>query len=416
MTINKLLVKIFAFAVVLIFSFRIFAVENTVNIYFFWAETCPHCAKEKIFLNNLKKEDPNIIVNNYEVSENQKNSNLLKAIGEKHNINVAGVPITIIGKDYLTGYLNDQTTGEQIKILIDKYGKEGDPNILKATIDDFVNKSKITFTPTPTSAPITKLENSDIKTSNLPEKINLPVFGPINLKNFSLPALTFIVALLDGFNPCAMWTLLFLISLLLGMQNKKRMWILGTAFIVTSAFVYFLFLSAWLNLFLFLGFVFWVRVIIGVIALGSGIYYLRDYWINKQGGCGVMENEKRQKVFKKLRDITQKQQFILAIGGIMLLAVAVNMIELICSAGLPAIYTQILALSDLPKWQYYFYLIFYIFIFMLDDLFVFFTAMLTLQAVGIQNKYSRFSHLIGGIIIIIIGLLLLFKPEFLMFN
>src|SRR4030066_981739 len=115
MKINKLLVKIFTFTVVLIFSFRIFAVENTVNIYFFWAETCPHCAKEKIFLNNLKKEDPNIIVNNYEVSENQKNSELLKVIGEKHNINVAGVPITIIGKDCLTGYLNDQTTGDQIK-------------------------------------------------------------------------------------------------------------------------------------------------------------------------------------------------------------------------------------------------------------------------------------------------------------
>jgi len=410
--------KIFLFLFFLFFSFKIFAVENTVNIYFFWSETCPHCAKEKIFLNNLAKNNANILVNYYEVSKNQENSNLLVEIGKKHNISVSGVPITIIGKDYLTGYLNDQTTGEQIKTLIDKYLIEGDQNILKTTIYDFYNKPKITITPTPspTSAPVTLINNSDIEKSSLPEKISLPIFGPVDIKNFSLPALTFIIALLDGFNPCAMWTLIFLISLLLGMQNKKRMWILGSTFIVTSAFVYFLFLSAWLNLFLFLGFIFWVRIVIGITAVLSGIYYLRDYWKNKHGVCKITENEKRQRVFEKLKDITQKQQFFLALIGIMLLAVAVNMVELICSAGLPAIYTQILALSNLPKYQYYLYLVFYILIFMLDDLFVFFTAMITLRSIGIQNKYSRFSHLIGGIIILIIGLLLLFKPELLMFN
>jgi len=194
------------------------------------------------------------------------------------------------------------------------------------------------------------------------------------------------------------------------------MWVLGITFIVSSAFVYFLFLSAWLNLFLFLGFVVWVRILIGFIALGAGGYYLRDYWINKKGGCNVMRDEKRQKIFEKMRDITQKRQFILAFGGIVLLAIAVNMVELICSAGLPAIYTKILSLSNLPIWQYYLYLLFYILIFMLDDLFVFFTAMITLQAVGIQSKYSRYSHLIGGILMFMIGLLLLFKPEWLMFG
>jgi uncharacterized membrane protein HdeD (DUF308 family) len=98
------------------------------------------------------------------------------------------------------------------------------------------------------------------------------------------------------------------------------------------------------------------------------------------------------------------------------LAIAVNMVELICSAGLPAIYTQILSLADLTAWQYYLYLALYILVFMLDDLFIFFTAMITLQAVGVQGKYARYSHLIGGILMAVIGLLLLFKPEWLMFG
>ncbi|MBU1499606.1 hypothetical protein KKE48_01920, partial [Patescibacteria group bacterium] len=127
-------------------------------------------------------------------------------------------------------------------------------------------------------------------------------------------------------------------------------------------------------------------------------------------------NEKRQKILENLRRIAQKRRFILALGGIILLAIAVNMIELVCSAGLPAIYTKILSLSGLSTWQYYLYLLFYTLIFMLDDLFIFFTAMITLQAVGIQSKYSRFSHLIGGVLMFVIGLLLLLKPEWLMFG
>jgi hypothetical protein len=180
--------------------------------------------------------------------------------------------------------------------------------------------------------------------------------------------------------------------------------------------VHFLFLSVWLNLFLFLGFVVWVRILISAVALGAGGYYLRDYWVNNNSVCSVTGSEKRRRVFEKIRNITQKRQFVFALGGIILLAVAVNVVELICSAGLPAIFTKILSLSNLPVWQYDLYLLFYILIFMLDDLFVFFTAMSTLQVVGIQNKYSRFSHLVGGILMLIIGLLLLFKPEWLMFG
>jgi len=212
-----------------------------------------------------------------------------------------------------------------------------------------------------------------------------------------------------------MWTLLFLISLLLGMKNRKRMWILGIAFIVSSAFVYFLFLAAWLNLFIFLGLVIWVRVIIALVALVAGAINLKEYIENKSG-CKIMGDEKRQKFFEKLKSVTSKKNFILALGGIILLAFAVNLVELICSAGLPAIYTKILSMYQLPTWQYYLYLIFYIFVFMIDDLFVFFTAMVTLQAVGIQSKYTKTSHLIGGIIMLIIGLLMLFKPDILMFG
>ncbi len=248
------------------------------------------------------------------------------------------------------------------------------------------------------------------------ESLTIPILGTIQTANLSLPVLSMVIGLIDGFNPCAMWTLIFLISLLLGMENKKRMWTLGITFIVASAFVYFLFLSAWLNFFLILGFVVWVRIAIGLIAIGVGIYSLRDYYKNKDGTCEVTDTKKRQRTFDKLKGIAQEKKFLLALGGIILLAFAVNLVELVCSAGLPAIFTQILSISNLSPGQHYLYILIYIFFFMVDDIIVFAIAMITLQAVGIQSKYARLSRLIGGILMLIIGGLLLFKPEILMFG
>lgn len=371
------------------------AAETTLH--FFWASGCPHCAEEKVFLKILSRKYPQLTIKDYEITYNHKNLELLQKVGIELQADVSGVPFTVIGKEYFAGYLSDETTGQEIEKVVKCAIENGCENLIADL------------------SPEENIRQPTQQTKGIAETLKVPILGELRVKNLSLPFLTFIIALLDGFNPCAMWTLFFLISLLLGMKDRKRMWTLGIAFIVSSAFVYFLFLSAWLNLFLFLGFVVWMRILIGLVALSAGGYNLRDYWVNKGGGCNVMGDEKRQKMFEKIRAITQKRQFFLALGGIVLLAIAVNMVELICSAGLPAIYTQILSLSNLPRWQYYLYLTFYILIFMLDDLFIFFTAMVTLQAVGIQSKYSRYSHLIGGVLMLIIGLLLLFRPEWLMF-
>ena len=376
----------------------IFAQENDVTIHFFWARGCPHCAKEKVFLTSLAQKYPQLQIKDYEITENRDNLRFLEKVGKELSADVSGVPFTVIGKQHFSGYYTDETTGKEIEDEVKCAVENGCEDIVETITKESVESAQ------------------ESQTQTIPESIKLPLLGDVRIKNLSLPVFTFVIALLDGFNPCAMWTLLFLISLLLGMKDRVKMWTLGIAFIASSALVYFLFLSAWLNFFLFLGFVIWVRIAIGLVALTAGGYNLRDYFTNKTGGCEVMGDKKRQKVFERIKNITQNKKFFLALAGIILLAFAVNLVELICSAGLPAIYTQVLSLSKLPTWQYYLYLIFYILIFMLDDLIVFFAAMTTLQAVGIESKYSRYSHLIGGIVMLIIGLLMLFKPELLMFG
>ncbi|HPA25418.1 MAG TPA: thioredoxin family protein [bacterium] len=387
--------------------------QNKINIYFFWQQGCPHCAKEKPFLENLAKNNSQVELYDFDISSDKEGLNLLINIGKKLNIDIQGVPFTLIGEKYFIGWYSEETTGS----AIEKELKQSLVGVCRDVVEEINNPNNISGLTSTNNNILNQDEcRQEENNDNSFQKIDLPLFGEIEVKNFSLPILTIIFGALDGFNPCAMWVLLFLITLLLGMQDRKRMWILGSVFIVASSAVYFIFMSAWLDLLLFLGFVFWIRIIIGIVALGCSWHNLKEYFINKAGVCQVTGGEKKQKIFAKLKQITTQKSFGIALVGIILLAFAVNLVELICSAGLPAVYTQILTLTGLSKFQYYLYIFLYILIFMLDDLIVFVIAMITLKVTGITSKYTKWSYLIGGILMLIIGLLLIFKPEILMFG
>jgi glutaredoxin len=415
--------KIFGLLFFIIFFAQIVDAQSApVNAYFFYGEGCPHCAQERQYLfHSLKSEYPDLEIYEYEIYKNRSNTALLQEVSYNLGVNVEGVPFLVIGDQHFVGYA-DGITSEAIKQKVSQCSMVGcvDPIasivgiIEKQTIlEDIKNLEVVPLIEKHGETQIVP-NGSDIEVQNK-KIINLPILGEVDVVNFSLPVLTIVMGALDGFNPCAMWTLLFLISLLLGMNDRKRMWIFGTVFIIASASVYFLFMSAWLNLILFLGFVIWVRILIGILALFGGCYNLKEFIFNKNSGCKVSGNEKRQKTFEKMKMIIQQSSLLLGVGGIIVLAFAVNLVELICSAGLPAVYTQILALNEMSSLQYYLYILIYIFFFMLDDLFIFFVAMITLEMTGITTKYSRVSRLVGGLIMLVIGLMLIFKPGWLMF-
>jgi hypothetical protein len=253
--------------------------------------------------------------------------------------------------------------------------------------------------------------NSDNSTT----QINTYIFGNIDLKSVSLPLATILIAVVDGFNPCAMWILIFLITMLINMKDKKKLYILGSVFIITSGAVYFLFLSAWFNFFSLIGYVYWIKIIIGIVAIISGILHIKGALFSK-GGCKATNEGQRESIMERIKKSLGQKSFLLSIIGIISLAISVNLIEVVCSAGLPAIYTNLLSSIKLSTYEYYLYLLLYIFFFMLDDLIIFFIAIKTFEVTGIAKKYTKWSNLIGGVIILIIGIILIIKPELLMFG
>lgn len=375
----------------------VLAQYQKTDIYFFYGDGCPHCAKEEILLDRIEKENKNISIHRYEVWKNNKNSKFFTGLSKAMDWNVQGVPFTVIGEKMIAGYLNDETTGQEILRAI----LWCESNACKDVVGEYLKNGAG--------------QNKATTTRDKIEKITLPIFGQLDVQNFSLPLLTFIIAIMDGFNPCALWVLLFLISLSVGTNNRGRLLILGSAFILTSASFYFLVLAAWLNLVLFLGFLFWIRLAIGAVAVYAGYYNIKKY-IDRKKSCAVIAEDRRRKIIDRVKELILEKRIWLAFIGMVILAVSINAFELICSAGLPAVYVQILSLSELAAWKYYAYLIFYAFVFVLNQIVILVIALTTFKIKAVNPNFILTINLLGGIIMLIIGLLLLFKPSLLMFG
>lgn len=392
--------KIIITALLLFIPFVVSADVKTLRVYLFHQESCPHCKKEIQYLEELKNEYSNLDVVTYEVSQNVMNYNFMNRVIDKTGIVTNGqVPFTIIGTDYYIGF--EDHVKKSIKDSIDKFLNDKNSIDVIAKVKNGEDVSNIKY-------------NVDPKSTKV-----IPILGEIDAKKVSLPLVAIVIGAVDGFNPCAMWVLLFLIGMLFHMKDKKKMWILGITFLLTSAVMYLLIMAAWLKVALSFMTVVWLRIFIAIVALVAGLVNLNSYIKEKKrkdDGCEIVDEKKRKKMFTKIKKITSEKKFILAIFGIIALAISVNLVELACSAGLPLIFTQILALNDLSTFEYVIYMLIYILFFLIDDIVVFVIAMLTLNIKGISSKYGKYSHLIGGIIMILIGILMIFKPEWLMFN
>ena len=384
--------------------------KNLVNIYLFYYETCPHCTSEKELLNELENKYDNIRIYKYDVNTDN-NMELLNNVAQLFDTDVMGVPFTVIGDKVYKGFSYDDS---KIKFMatIEYYSSNG----YKDIVGEYLGNIKL---------PDYEIGNNDVDdTSNSLNNTyddienygnhTLSILGwKIETKDLALPIVSVLIGFVDGFNPCAMWVLLFLISMLIGMKDKKRMWSLGITFLVTSAIIYLLFMLTWLNVASLLTSINWVRLLIGLVAIIGAVVNLYGYFKNRDtDGCTVVDDKKRNKIFDQIKKFTSEKNFVLAIIGVIVLAISVNIVELACSAGLPVMFIEILSVNNLTVIEEIIYIGLYMIFFLIDDL----VAMTTMQLTGFSTKYGKLSKLIGGIILLLIGLLLIFKPEWLMFN
>lgn len=416
----KKIVFIFTF-IFLLLPFSVNANEK-VNVYLFYGDGCPHCSALEEYLDENYSNDKDVKVYKYEVWNDVTNQELWKKVEDVTGEEAKGVPYFVIGKEVMQGYSAGDVWEKKVDKAIEEAKKINYNDNVGITLgvvegkiikDDDISKSN--YDPDKKEADISDYYNSD-SDSDANTKLNIPLIGTISLKDMSIPVIAILIGLVDGFNPCAMWVLIFLITMLFDYPSRKKMWILGCTFLFTSAFIYFLFMISFLKVATFINSINVLKLLIAVFALVFGGFNIYRYFKTKDVGCDVVDKNKRRKIINRIKNILSSKSFAFAIGGIILLAISVNLIELLCSMGLPVMFTEILAYNNITGVKNILYIILYIIFFLIDDLIVFFIAMKTLKITAISNKYSKYSHLVGGLIMIAIGLLMILKPEWLMFN
>jgi hypothetical protein len=238
--------------------------------------------------------------------------------------------------------------------------------------------------------------------------------GSLNLDRLGLPLFTLALGLLDGFNPCAMWVLLFLLSLLVHLRDRRRMALIAGTFVLASGAVYYAFMAAWLNVFLAVGMSAGLRVGLGLLALVIGSVNLRDALKPEARFTLSIPEGAKPGLYARVRALLQPQAVLPSLAAVAGLAVVVNFVELLCTAGLPALYTAVLAQQNLGAGAYYGYLGLYILGYVADDSIMVGAAVVALGNRRLTERGGRWLKLVSGGVMLVLGAVIILRPDWLM--
>jgi glutaredoxin len=347
-------------------------VAEPVVLEVFVRETCPHCADAKAFLPAFAAQRPWLQIVYRSVSANAAARDDLMRHSRRAGVWPPGVPTFVIDNQVLVGFESAEITGPELAAWVD--GQQTH-------------------------------HNTNVETR---------LFGTVSVSNMGLPLFTLVMGLLDGFNPCAMWVLLFLLSMLVHLQNRKRMALIAGIFLLVSGAVYYAFMATWLNIFLLVGLSATVRLALGVLALIIGFINVKDFVALGKGISLSIPESARPGLYARMRMILRADTLLPSLFAVAVLAVVVNFIEALCTAGLPAIYTAVLAQHDLSPAAHYAYLGLYILVYMADDTLMVATAVMALSSRKLTENAGRWLKLMSGTVMLLLGAIIILRPDWLL--
>ena len=347
------------------------AQPNGVTLEVFVREGCPHCTQAKAFLPEVQRQHPDLTIRLRPVDTDPTALADLRRHTAQAGIGAPGVPTFVLGKRVLVGFDGPAGRGRELLELIARQVHPQEP-----------------------VAPGRQ--------------------GGLDVQRLGLPAFTLALGLLDGFNPCAMWVLLFLLSLLVHWRNRRRLALVAGIFVLASGAVYYAFMAAWLNVFLVLGLSRPLQLLLGGIALLIGLLNLHDASRQSGGYTLAIPDAAKPGIIARMRRVLQSRALAPALLGVAVLAVVVNLVELLCTAGLPAVYTAVLSQQSLPDWAHYSYLGLYILGYIADDALMVTLAVWALGNQRLSAAAGRRLKLVSAAVMLGLGLVLLLQPGWLL--
>lgn len=367
-------------------------------------EGCAHCVAEEAFLSELVSRREGLEIRIYD-AETPEGRDLFDRVTELEGLSKA-TPITAVGGTVIQGFDSADTTGRRIEALLDASGDaEGFSGVLAASGEASVEK-EVGST----------CESGDVcrAPGGGPFLVSLPFRGATDVSGYSLPVLASVLGFVDGFNPCAMWVLITFLLVLIQLGDRRKMFLIAGLFVLAEAVMYYLILNVWFSAWDFIGLDRIVTPIIGIVAAGGGAFFIYE-WYRGDGTCLVTDMKERARISGRVRRLAAEPLTWVTAAGVVALAISVNVIEFACSIGIPQAFTKIVDMNGVGFIGTQGLILLYTLFYMADDFLFFGLALWGAEKLRATSAYSKWCNLVGGILMILLGLLLVFRPEKLLF-
>lgn len=359
-------------------------------LYLFWGDGCPHCAAEKVFLEELSGRHPELKVEAFEIYHNEQNRELFKAMATAFGKEPQSVPTTIVADNYWVGF--SESIAQDIEAHVAYCTEFGDCPDPKRRLTD---ETLLLLEPEPSE-----------------RRINLPFVGSVNVAAHSLTLSTALIALVDGFNPCSLWVLSILLAVVLHTGSRKKVLWIGSTFLLIAALAYGLFIAGLFSILSFVAYLKWIQLSIALVALTFAVINIKDYFWYKQGVSLTIADAQKPRIYKGIRNVMSgNSSFIASLGATSALAFSVTLIELPCTAGLPMLWTSLVAEQQVSSLSFVLLLGLYLLIFILDELILFASAVISLKVTRLEEKQGRLLKLLSGMVMLALAGVMLVAPD-----
>ncbi|MFW5879846.1 MAG: hypothetical protein ACOCUV_03390 [bacterium] len=357
-------------------------------VHVFIDKECPDCQTIQDFLDSSEFEDIHL---EYHDISNESEKEIYESFKDQYGIESAGYTSLFIGNNYLIGQ-----------------------DAIRGNIENLIEDCKESGCPCPAEK-IKGISPSIPKGDYKPEKeeiLDIPLVGKVNLAGMPLFVMTFLIAFIDGFNPCSVWVLTFLMGIVVYSGSRKKIGIIGLTFLLVTATAYGAFILGLLNVFAYIGYLFWIKVLVGLLAFIFAVVNIKDYFWYKKGISFTISDKYKPSIFKKVRKVMDPSQSLPSmVFATVVMALGIVLVELPCTAGFPLIWSNIMAQNNVPMAQFIPLFLLYILIYLLIELVIFFGVLISLRASRFEEKHGRVLKLVGGIIMLVLAITIIFFPD-----
>ena len=347
--------------------------ESAEQLVVFHGRGCPHCARELEFLAGLTDRWPDLDIAAYEVWHDETNEALFRRFAAEHGVEASGVPTTFLAGRVWIGFTD--ATGRDIEAVVASLGTGQDRQ------------------PSPTT------------------EIDVPGVGRVDVGSRSLLMATLLIGFADGLNPCSLWALSILLALVLHSGSRRRVLVVGATFLAVTSALYGAYMIGAYSALDYASEMSWIRAVVALVAGGFGLVHLRAYLTERPSALSIPQARKPA-MYRRMRSLADPERSLSAVlGGTVVLAAGVSLLETPCSAGLPLLWTDMLAAQDVSTAAAVLLFSVYLGVFLVDELALFLVAVLTLRATKLQERHGRVLHLVGGSLMATLAGTMLLAPE-----